>query len=389
MKKILFIAVLFITFTAQAQTVVSTRSGVSVPVIGQGDTLNMLAAYKTAMATITVQLSGKVDTSNKTKLALPLYFSSLDTTIRGDTSTRSLGLTTLYKHITDSTTIMAAISAKVDSGSAFLKTITLTNTGILHNAPTYTYNSATHNYNISQTLATQTAYNAFRNGAGSGTPSFGSLDSNYWAGQFGTQVRAAQTTSGGGTTAANTIKTYTALGSTIKSQTFAAVLQATTSTVNTMTAGRTVYIALNYLEVGATITGVKFYQTTAGAYTATSNNQIALYSYSGGVLTQVAVSADNSALWTGTGNTLRTEPFTTAYVAAAGQYFVGVLYNASAATTVPAIKALAGLDQSNMTTMDFTNSAATQARGSGSSLPTSVNFTTLTADASRIWVAIY
>ena len=98
---------------------------------------------------------------------------------------------TKYLKITDTAIVF---KQKVDTGFNYLKTITLTNTGVLHNVPTYTYNAATHNFDMTQTLASQSAYKLFGRASGSGTPSFNSIDSNYFAGQFQTQVRAAQTT---------------------------------------------------------------------------------------------------------------------------------------------------------------------------------------------------
>jgi hypothetical protein len=148
-------------------------------------------------------------------------------------------------------------------------------------------------------------------------------------------------------------------------------------------------MAMDWLEVGATITGVKFYQMTAGSYTADQTNQVGLYSYSGGTLTLVASSANNANLWTGTANTYITAAFSTPYVAAAGQYFVGFVYNSSAQTVAPAIRTAGSLDNSNLQTMDFTNSAKLYGRATGNALPSSLLMSSLTEDSSRPWFAIY
>jgi hypothetical protein len=148
-------------------------------------------------------------------------------------------------------------------------------------------------------------------------------------------------------------------------------------------------MAMDWLEVGATITGVKFYQMTAGSYTADQTNQVGLYSYSGGTLTLVASSANNGSLWTGTANTYITAAFSTPYVAAAGQYFVGFVYNSSAQTVAPAIRTAGSLDNANLQTMDFTNSAKLYGRATGNALPSTVTMSSLTEDSSRPWFEIY
>lgn len=85
-----------------------------------------------------------------------------------------------------------AVNAKLDTGAAYLSTVVLSNTGILHNNPTYSYNAAIHQYTISQSLANQLPFTILRRGIGTGTPTFGSIDSSYFGNVFANQVRAAQ-----------------------------------------------------------------------------------------------------------------------------------------------------------------------------------------------------
>jgi hypothetical protein len=74
---------------------------------------------------------------------------------------------------------------------------------------------------------------------------------------------------------------------------------------------------------------------TQGDYTADNFNGVALYTYSAGVITQVAISANNGDYWKFTSNTVGIIPFTAKYYATPGLYFVGMLYNSSAQTTAP------------------------------------------------------
>jgi hypothetical protein len=116
----------------------------------------------------------------------------------------------------------------------------------------------------------------------------------------------------------------------------------------------TLYVVGYYLPVGATITGVKFYQGAQGNYTADNYNGVALFSYSGGTITLVASSTNDGNIWKGTAFTWQTKAFSSTYVAAAGMYFIGMLYNYSAQTTAPTIGHSTSINNSSY---DFTNSA--------------------------------
>ncbi len=116
----------------------------------------------------------------------------------------------------------------------------------------------------------------------------------------------------------------------------------------------TLYVVGYYLPIGATITGVKFYQGAQGNYTANNYNGIGLFSYSGGTITLVASSTNDGNIWKGTANTWQTKAFSSTYVAAAGMYFIGMLYNYSLQTTAPSIGQSTNISNSSY---DFTNSA--------------------------------
>jgi hypothetical protein len=187
----------------------------------------------------------------------------------------------------------------------------------------------------------------------------------------------------------NFIKALQAMGSTIKAETVNASYFNSGSGV-TMTDARISFMAV-YLSNGATITGVKFQQDSSGTYTADNENRIGLYTYnsSTGELTLVASSANNGDLWKGVQREIQTVPFTTPYVAAEGLYFVGLIYNTSAATRTPRLLANSN-DADYLNTLGFTNNAGFGlAASSQTTLGSSYNSNSLAQIASRFWVGLY
>ncbi len=88
--------------------------------------------------------------------------------------------------------VLICNAAGVGSWQTFLgglDSVMLQNTGVLHAAPTYVRTGS--KWTISQSLATQSAYRLLGTGDLSGTPSFRTIDSNYFGGSFASQVRAA------------------------------------------------------------------------------------------------------------------------------------------------------------------------------------------------------
>lgn len=184
---------------------------------------------------------------------------------------------------------------------------------------------------------------------------------------------------------------YAALGSPIKAETVGQKLQFANVATN-MVDGQIKYTAI-YLPKAATLTGVKFYVRTVGSYTADNNNRVGLYSYNGtnGNLTLVASSANSAALWTSGANAIMTVPFSTPYVATAGIYVVGYIYNSSAQVTAPALSSGVALNNLAMasTAMGFTNSAKLHGTSTGTDLPSSILMSAITASAIPSWVALY
>ena len=97
----------------------------------------------------------------------------------------------------------------------------------------------------------------------------------------------------------------------------------------------TAYYTGLWLPTAQTLTGAILNIQTNGNYTANSFNGVGLYTYDGtGNIAQVAVSANTPNAWAqGTG--FVKVAFTGTYLAAAGLFFVGVIYNSSAHVTNP------------------------------------------------------
>lgn len=128
-----------------------------------------------------------------------------------------------------------------------------------------------------------------------------------------------------------------------------------------------------YVPIAQTITGVKWFQTTQGAFTGTGYNGVALFTYSGGTITRVALSTDSEATWeTATANTWGSVAFATPYSASAGLYYIGLLFNGGA--TAPAIGGTVNSLNANVNIGDFTNSAELSLTlGSQTTMPSSVS----------------
>lgn len=185
-----------------------------------------------------------------------------------------------------------------------------------------------------------------------------------------------------------TIRAMRALGSSIKAQPPGINLSRLT-TGTTLTTGQAQFLAV-YLETAQTITGVKWFQATQGSYTADSNNYVALYSYSGGTLTQVAISANDGNIWKAATFSWSSKAFASPYAAATGIYYIGLLYHRSAQVTAPVIGSANSLITNVIYTADFTNSAMLQGTLSGrTTLPTSQAMSGLTASIVQTYMALY
>lgn len=181
---------------------------------------------------------------------------------------------------------------------------------------------------------------------------------------------------------------YQALGSAIKA--IQPGFDINFLTTNAPMVNQTARFQLVYLARPQTITGAMWYQAAQGAYTASNNNYLALYSYSAGVLTQVAISANDGTIWKQVTNVITKTPFITPYVAQPGVYFVGTLWSASASTTTPTFGARSGLPNVSISILDYTNSAKSTATLAGqTALTTPINMSALTGGITDAWFALY
>lgn len=166
---------------------------------------------------------------------------------------------------------------------------------------------------------------------------------------------------------------------------------ATDNFVSTLNmADGTAYYQAIYIDKSVTITGVKWWQTTAGSYTADNYNGVGLYSYSGGTLTLVASSTNDGNIWKATSLTFASKAFSSTYAASPGLYFVCALNNSSALVTSPTIGTGFPNVSAGQSSLDLTNSAKVSGTlASQASLPTPQVMSGITATAGGYWFALY
>lgn len=180
------------------------------------------------------------------------------------------------------------------------------------------------------------------------------------------------------------------LGSTIKGAAIATSLGHVNSSA-ALASGTMRFIAV-YLKQPATLIGVKWVASTIGNYTADQTNGVALYTFSAGTLTKVAESANTGTIWSTTPatNALANLAFASSYVAAAGVYFVAILYHSSAQTTAPQLGTAPSFSNTSVVVSDMTNSAVlggfilTQ-----TSFPSSQAMSGVSPNTTNIWVGLY
>jgi hypothetical protein len=145
-----------------------------------------------------------------------------------------------------------------------------------------------------------------------------------------------------------------------------------------------------YIPTPSIITGVKFYQSVQGVYTADVSNVVGLYTISAGTLTRVAISTDNGNLWKTAANTWGSQAFNAIYSANAGLHYVAFLYHNSAQTTAPTIGGVASILNGGVMTVDFANSSRFYGvLTSQTTLPTSQAMSGLLNENNLRWVALY
>lgn len=149
---------------------------------------------------------------------------------------------------------------------------------------------------------------------------------------------------------------YQALGSSFKSVLMANPTINSMSTTAAALGTGTLRMTAVYVPIGATVLGVRWWQGIQGAFTATGENRIALFSYSAGTLTNVAQTINSDAVWeTASSASWASFAFSAPVVISAGLYFIGALYNGGA--TAPTVGVVPNTLSGNMMTVDFTNSA--------------------------------
>lgn len=152
----------------------------------------------------------------------------------------------------------------------------------------------------------------------------------------------------------------------------------------------TLYITAYYLSQPATITGVKFYQSVGGVFTANNFNGFALFTYSAGVLTRVAITANDGNNWKFTSGTTPAIAFTSPYSASAGLYFIAGIYSTSGATTVPIMGHGGTKITAGAANADFTNTSRfTATLSSQTSMPSSITLSATTALTTNIAFYLY
>lgn len=153
---------------------------------------------------------------------------------------------------------------------------------------------------------------------------------------------------------------------------------------------KSLWLSAIWLEEGMTANGVKWFSVFTGDPSANANNNVALYSYSAGTLTRVAVSNNDNNLWVVPNDTYGTKAFSSSYeVPTSGVYFIGVLFNGSIAQN-PTIGTQTGSPFGTASTVDFTNDAKLSSTiGSQNTMPLSVNMSSTTEIGINLWLAIY
>lgn len=106
------------------------------------------------------------------------------------------------------------------------------------------------------------------------------------------------------------------------------------STANGPTDRRLTFQAV-YIKQEMELTGVYLLQSANGNFTADAFNGVALFSYSAGTLTQIAISTNDGDWWKQGANKVCKVPFTSPITVQAGVYFIGSIYSNSAQVASP------------------------------------------------------
>lgn len=142
-------------------------------------------------------------------------------------------------------------------------------------------------------------------------------------------------------------------------------------------------------DKSGSVTGIRLSVAVSGAYTGNNFNGVALYTYSGGTLTQVAISANTATIWTAAVGYLDI-PFTAPYSVTAGTlYFVYILYSSSAQTTAPSLRG-ASVTSATVGAYPLANSAKLFGGiASSTTPPSTIAISTLVVGSTRMWAQFY
>lgn len=162
-----------------------------------------------------------------------------------------------------------------------------------------------------------------------------------------------------------------------------------TSTYSLLTG--TLMLTCVYVPEMSTITGVMWYQSTTGSFTAANYNGVGLYSHSDGTLTLIASSTSDDSIWKSTASTINQKAFSSSISVPSGVYFIGALYNyTTTQTTQPVIGAGASVVNLAVQTFTLTNSNKfVSVLSSQTSLPSSLSMSNTTAVANTPFLSLY
>lgn len=153
-----------------------------------------------------------------------------------------------------------------------------------------------------------------------------------------------------------------------------------------LTTGSCYFIPI-WVPVTTTLTGVKVNIVTNGAYTASNFNGVGLMTLSGGTLINVAASSNTGTAWS-SGTGVSTIPFTSTYSAAAGLYYIELVYSESAQTTQPLLQS-GGSTQITFPTVFFGSNHFWGFTSGNTSLPTSLALSSLTSLSNLSYAGVY
>jgi hypothetical protein len=198
-------------------------------------------------------------------------------------------------------------------------------------------------------------------------------------------------TGSGGLADAPSILAMQALGSNTKALTMGISNPIDASSDGSLTSQQVRYVTV-YLAKAATLTGIQFFSTVAGNFTASNTNGVALYTMSGGTWTKVAESTNDAtgAIWKNTAGTTVSVAFSSTYSASVGAYVVALLYCSSAQSIAPKIAAKAATASNSLSTWNYTNSSAVIALNSpATTFSSTVTASGLSPSGINLLVGVY